>query len=112
MGYAERERARAPVLDYSEPSRAERSRPDGEKLLLFEGIDKFLYGLPSSSRARAETPGTGFYCKPNLLYSDHMNSSTEAAVCALWATSGQVHAFVKKVTILLGFDLPQSPKWE
>ena len=28
----ERERARAPVLDYAEPSRAERSRPDGEKL--------------------------------------------------------------------------------
>ena len=28
----ERERARAPVLDYSEPSRAERSRPDGGKL--------------------------------------------------------------------------------
>ena len=32
MGNAERERARAPVLDYSEPSRAGRSRPDGGKL--------------------------------------------------------------------------------
>ena len=31
-GYAERERARAPVLGFSEPNRAERSRPDGEKL--------------------------------------------------------------------------------
>ena len=28
----ERERAISPVLDFSEPSRAERSRPDGEKL--------------------------------------------------------------------------------
>ena len=34
MGNAERERerAKAPVLDYSEPSRAGRSRPDGGKL--------------------------------------------------------------------------------
>jgi len=31
---AERERARAPEPDYSEPSRAERSRPDGEKLVV------------------------------------------------------------------------------
>ena len=39
----ERERARAPVLDYSEPNRAERSRPDVEESwLLFEGIDTFL----------------------------------------------------------------------
>ena len=40
-----RERARAPVLDYSEPSRAEISRPDGEKLAvatLFEGTDTFF----------------------------------------------------------------------
>ena len=34
MGNAERERARAPVLDYSEPNRAERSRPDGGKLVV------------------------------------------------------------------------------
>ena len=32
MGNAEREKAISPVLDYSEPSRAERSRPDEEKL--------------------------------------------------------------------------------
>ena len=48
MGNAERERARAPVLDYTEPSRAERSRPDGEKWL--EGIGTFLYDLTRKSR--------------------------------------------------------------
>ena len=59
MGYAGRERARAPVLDYSEPSRAERSRPDGESWLLFEGTDTFLYGLtrkPENPPERARAP--------------------------------------------------------
>ena len=32
MGNTKRERARALMLDYSEPNRADRSRPDGEKL--------------------------------------------------------------------------------
>ena len=47
----ERERTRAPVLDYSEPSRAERSRPDvKESWLLFEGIDTFLYDIMRKSK--------------------------------------------------------------
>ena len=37
------------MLDYSEPSRAERSRPDGGKLAVFEGIDTFLYDLMRKS---------------------------------------------------------------
>jgi len=40
----EREGARAPVPGYSEPRRAERSRPDGEK------IDTFLYDLTRISK--------------------------------------------------------------
>ena len=54
MGNAKRGRARAPVLDYSEPSRAERSRRDGESWLLFEGIDTFLYGLMRKSKSKSE----------------------------------------------------------
>ena len=40
----ERERARAPVLDFSEPNRAEKS------WLLFEGVDTFLYDLMRKSK--------------------------------------------------------------
>ena len=51
MGNAERERARAPVLDYSKPSRARRDRGQtGEIWLLFEGIDTFLYDLMRKSK--------------------------------------------------------------
>ena len=52
MERAEGEIARAPVPDYSEPSRAERSRPDGESWLLFEGIDMFLYDLTRKSKRK------------------------------------------------------------
>ena len=51
MGNAEREGAKAPVLDYSEPSRAWRDRGQTEKSwLLFEGTDTFLYGLMRKSK--------------------------------------------------------------
>ena len=39
------------MLDYSEPNRAERSRPDVEKSwLLFEGVDTSLYDLMRKSK--------------------------------------------------------------
>ena len=45
MGSAERERARAPVPDYSEPS-----GQTEESWLLFEGIYTFLYDLMRKSK--------------------------------------------------------------
>ena len=47
MGYAGIDITRAPVLDYSESSRAERAE---KSWLLFEGIDTFLYnhGTPDA----------------------------------------------------------------
>ena len=54
MGDADR-KARAPMLDYSERSRMEKLRPDGDKLAaVVEGIGAFLHDLMIKSETEIE----------------------------------------------------------